>query len=292
MELIFVFGRLLFSSVSNVLQKQLTHRGLHPFYVVATTHLVLGFLAIPFLGMIEVAALSDAFWINVFFAALLDVGGWMLLVLSLSKTDLSVFGPLNAYKVILSMLFAVLFLGEIPSLQGLAGVLVIVIGSFFLIPVRSAGAGGIFRLLLERGVQSRFLSILLFSVGTIFLKNSVVLGGPLETLVFWSLLGLPLVLAGNALFLPGGLTKGFGQSWENIRAIFVIGGTVFIMQYLTLVLLSKMLVAYTLALFQLGMLLQVFLGHKIFKEGHFVRRLLACCVMMAGSILVLLIKHS
>lgn len=288
MELVFVFGRLLFSSVSNVLQKQLTHRGLHPFYVVATTYLVLGLLAIPFLGMIEVAALIDAFWINVFFAALLDVGGWMLLVFSLSKTDLSVFGPLNAYKVILSMLFAVLFLGEIPGIQGLVGVLVIVFGSFFLIPASSPGTVGIFRLLLERGVQSRFLSILLFSIGTIFLKNSVLLGGPLETLVFWSLLGLPLILVGNALFLPGGLSKGLSQSRKNIYSIFMIGVTVFIMQYFTLVLLSKMLVVYTVALFQLGMLLQVFLGHKVFNEEHFVRRFFACLVMVAGSIVVLL----
>jgi drug/metabolite transporter (DMT)-like permease len=287
-ELVFVFGRLLFSSVSNVYQKKLTHRGLHPFYVVATTYLVLGLLATPLLGLVDYAALSDAFWVNVFFAALLDVGGWLFLVLSLSRTDLSVFGPLNAYKVIISMLLAVLFLGEIPSLQGVLGVLVILIGSFFLIPAKKSGTSAFLPLLLERGVQSRFLSILLFSIGTIFLKNSVVHGGPLATLVFWSLLGLPMVLLSNAVFLPGGLRKGRSQSREQIGPILLIGVTVFVMQYLTLVLLSRMLVAYTLALFQLGMMLQVFLGHKIFKEEHLLRRLLACSVMVIGSVVVLL----
>lgn len=287
MELLFVFGRLFFSSVSNVFQKKLTHHGLHPFYVVATTYLILTLLAMPFLSLVDIAMLSNAFWVNVLFAALLDVGGWMFLVMSLSKTDLSVFGPLNAYKVIVSMLFAMLFLGEIPSLQGLAGVLVIVIGSFFLMPNKSVNGNRIFHLLLERGVQSRFLSILLFSVGTIFLKNSIMHSGPLETLVFWSLLGLPLVLVGNAVFLPGFLTKGLSQSRGHIPSILLIGATVFIMQYLTLVLLSKMLVAYTLALFQIGMLLQVFLGHKIFQEDHLLRRILVSGVMVAGSVLVL-----
>ena len=288
MELIFIFGRLLFSSASNVYQKKLAQHGLHPFYIVAATYLVLGLLAVPFLGQVNVSSVVKAFWINVFFASLLDVGGWMFLVLSLSKTDLSVFGPLNAYKVIISMVLAVLFLGEIPSLRGFTGILIILVGSFFLMPAKSSGTGNDFRLLLDRGVQSRFLSILLFSIGSIFLKNSVVYGGPLETLVFWSLIGLPLVLAANVLFLPGGLTKGISQSREHMRTIFMIGLMVFGMQYLTLALLSIMQIAYALALFQLGMLLQVFLGHKIFKEGHLLRRLMACCVMVAGSLMVLL----
>lgn len=48
-----------------------------------------------------------------------------------------------------------------------------------------------------------------------------------------------------------------------------------------------MMIAYTLALFQLSMVLQVFLGYRIFKEGHFMRRMSACLVMVAGSLLVL-----
>jgi uncharacterized membrane protein len=47
------------------------------------------------------------------------------------------------------------------------------------------------------------------------------------------------------------------------------------------------LIAYTLALFQLGMLVQVFLGYRIFNEPDLVRRLTASLVMMLGSLLVL-----
>jgi len=63
---------------------------------------------------------------------------------------------------------------------------------------------------------------------------------------------------------------------------------VFIMQYFTLLLLANMMVAYALALFQLGMVLQVFAGYKIFNEKNIIRKLLVCLVMIAGSILVLL----
>jgi drug/metabolite transporter (DMT)-like permease len=288
-EIVFVFGRLLFASVSNVFQKKLSHQGLHPFYIVAATYLILALLAVPLLGLVNVTTLSNAFWVNVFLASLLDVGGWMFLVMSLSKTDLSVFGPLNAYKVVISMVLAVLFLGEIPSPQGFLGVLIIVIGSFFLMP--TAGATNLHKvrhLLLNKGVQARFLSILLFSVGTIFLKNSVIYASPLATLIFWSLMGLPLILIANQLVLKDGFIQSTKQSLPQIPTIILIGAMVFIMQYLTLVLLSKMLVVYTLALFQLGMVLQVFLGYQFFQEQHFLRRLLICLVMMIGSLLVLM----
>jgi drug/metabolite transporter (DMT)-like permease len=290
-ELAYIFGRLIFSITSNVYQKKLSHTGLHPFYIVATTYFVLSLLAAPLLGIIKIGELSHAFWLNVLLASVLDVGGWMFLVMSLSKTDLSVFGPLNAYKVIFSLLLAVVFLNEIPSTQGLIGVLVIIIGSFFLTPpAKTVSANRIFSLFKDKGVQARFVSIALFSIGTVFLKNSVVDGGPLATLVFWSLLGLPLVLLSNLIFVNGGIGVDLRASRQHIHTIFMIGIMVFVMQYFTLLLLSEMLVAYALALFQLGMVIQVFVGYKVFNEKHIIRKLLACLVMMFGSILVLIAK--
>ncbi|MEC4749269.1 EamA family transporter [Methylomicrobium sp. Wu6] len=288
MEIVFVFGRLFLSSISNVIQKQLSHQGLHPFYIVATTYAVLAVLALPFFINGAFSELSTSFWINVFLASLLDVGGWMFMVMSLSKTDLSVFGPLNAYKVVISMLFALVFLDEMPTLQGFAGVIVIVAGSFFLLPPANGAAPNRFATLLQdRGVQARFLSILLFSIGTVFLKGSLEHSTPLETLIFWSWFGLPMVLLANALLKTESLTDNVKKSQPHLLLMTAVGLTVFVMQYLTLVLLSQMLIAYTLALFQLGMLLQVFLGHRIFNEPHLVRRLIGSLVMVLGSLLVL-----
>ncbi|MDI1298411.1 EamA family transporter [Methylotenera sp.] len=289
MEFIYIFGRLIFSLGANIYQKKLSHQGLHPFFIVATTYFVLSLLAAPLLGVVEISQLSHAFWLDAFLASLFDVGGWMFLVMSLSKTELSVFGPLNAYKVVASMLLAIVFLNEIPSLQGFIGVLVIIAGSYFLTP--STGdlqTNRILSLLKDKGVQARFLSILLFAIGTIFLKKSVILGGALATMVFWSLMGFLLVLLSNQLFLTGGMKSNLQASNKHLPTIIAIGAMVFVMQYFTLLLLANMMVAYALALFQLGMVLQVFAGYKVFNEKHITRKLLACSVMMAGSILVLM----
>jgi drug/metabolite transporter (DMT)-like permease len=274
-EFVYIFGRLIFSLGSNIYQKKLSQQGLHPFFIVAATYFVLSIFAAPLLGMIKISQLSSAFWLNAFLASLFDVGGWMFLVISLSKTA--------------SMLLGIVFLNEIPSLQGLIGVLVIIAGSYLLTPATgSLQTNRILNLLKDKGVQARFLSILLFAIGTIFLKKSVIFGGALATMAFWSLIGFALVLLSNQLFLTGGMKNNLKASRKHLHTIFFIGVMVFVMQYFTLLLLANMMVAYALALFQLGMVLQVFAGYKIFNEKHITRKLLACLAMMAGSLLVLM----
>lgn len=288
MELLFVLGRLIFSSSSNVFQKQLANHGLHPFYIVMVSYLVLSIICVPLLWTFNPFVLSQTFWINIFFAALLDMAGTLFLVMSLSKTDLSVFGPLNAYKVVISMILAMLFLGEIPSSQGFIGVGIILIGSFLLFPsTKKTGSSRVFVLLLDRGVQYRFLSILLFSIGTLPLKNSVIAGGAISTTVFWCLIGFPLAIMAHTLFIKGSLQSDIQQSKSQVYRFLYLGISMFLMQYMTMIVLSQFYIAYSLALFQLGMVLQVFLGWHIFNEKHVLRRLFASGVMIAGSLLVL-----
>ena len=288
MELFVVVGRLLFSSFANVFQKKLANQGLHPFFIVMASYLVLTIICVPLLWTFNPFTLNQTFWINIFFAALLDMAGTLFLVMSLSKTDLSVFGPLNAYKVVISMFLAMLFIGEIPNTQGFIGIAVIVLGSYFLLPATDKTTkSSVFQLLLQRGVQYRFLSILLFSIGTLPLKNAVIAGGAISTTVFWCLIGFPLAIIAHTLFLKDNFSKDYAQSKNHVYQFLYLGLLIFLMQYMTMIVFSKLLIAYSLALFQLGMVLQVFLGYQIFNEKHIMRRLAASLIMIAGSLLVL-----
>ena len=214
------------------------------------------------------------------------MAGTLFLVMSLSRTDLSVFGPLNAYKVVISMLLAMLFIGEIPSLQGFLGVCVIVAGSYFLFPPKSH-QGRMWHLFTEKGVQFRFLSILLFSIGTLPLKNAVIAGGALPTTVFWCLIGLPLAGVAQLIFVRDNFRDDLVLAKNQFYPLLYLGCLIFLMQYMTMLVFSQLLVAYSLALFQLSMVLQVFLGYRIFNEKHIFRRLAACLVMVGGSLMVL-----
>lgn len=288
MELLVVFGRLVFSSFANVFQKKLAHQGLHPFYIVMASYLVLSIICLPFVFILNPSELSTDFWINIFLAALLDMAGTLFLVMSLSKTDLSVFGPLNAYKVVISMFLAMIFIGEIPSLQGFIGVGIIVLGSYFLFPDSgNINTSRLRHLLLDKGVQYRFLSILLFSIGTLPLKNAVIEGDALATTIFWCLIGFPLAIIAHTVFLKDNFNRDLAQSKDCISQFIYLGMLIFLMQYMTMIVFSQLLIAYSLALFQLAMVLQVFLGYRIFNEKHIIRRLAASMVMIIGSLLVL-----
>jgi len=288
MELLIVLGRLIFSSFANVFQKKLAHQGLHPFFIVMVSYLVLTLICLPLLSFTTPTELSQTFWINIFFAALLDMAGTLFLVMSLSKTDLSIFGPLNAYKVVISMFLAMIFIGEVPSLQGFIGITIIVLGSFLLFPkTNNSSHSNILNLLINRGVQYRFLSILLFSIGTLPLKNAVVAGDALSTTIFWCLIGFPFAVIAHKVFIKSALSHDIEQSKRHISYFIYLGILIFLMQYMTMMVFSQLLIAYSLALFQLAMVLQVFLGYKIFKEQDILRRLFATIVMIIGSLLVL-----
>jgi drug/metabolite transporter (DMT)-like permease len=249
---------------------------------------VLTILCFPLLALINFSELNEHFWLNSFLAAVLDMAGTLFLVMSLSKTDLSVFGPLNAYKVVISMILAMLFLGEIPSLQGLFGIFIILIASYFLFPINNkVSTNRLLTLFLEKGVQYRFLSILLFSIGTLPLKNAVMSGGALATTVFWCLFGFPLAALVHHIFLKDKLSSDITKSKQFFHQFLYLGIAIFLMQYMTMIILSQFMVAYSLALFQLNMVLQVFLGYRIFKEQHIKQRLAACSVMIIGSLLVI-----
>jgi len=288
MEFLLVIGRLLFSSFANVFQKKLANKQLHPFFIVMVSYIVLSLICLPLLLFVDITSLDETFWLNIFFAALLDMAGTLFLVMSLSKTDLSVFGPLNAYKVVISMFLAMIFIDEVPSLQGFTGIAIIVLGSFLLFPKKAgSNRSSLLNLLSDRGVQYRFLSILLFSIGTLPLKNAVLAGDPLSTTVFWCLIGFPFALIAHKLILRSPLQDDLRQSKRHISYFLYLGSLIFLMQYTTMIIFSQLLVAYSLALFQLAMVLQVFLGYKLFKEKDIMRRLGACFVMIAGSLLVL-----
>ncbi|AFJ02396.1 Permeases of the drug/metabolite transporter (DMT) superfamily [Methylophaga frappieri] len=278
---------MLASVSANVFQKKMGHRGLSPLYITLGAYLVLTLISLPLLSLLNFDALRSAFWVNIVLAASLDMAGTLLLVMSLSKTDLSVFGPLNAYKVVFSALLALIFLGEVPSWQGGTGIFIILLGSVMLFPPQNGGRNRLLELLIKRGVQLRFLSILLFSIGTLPLKNAVIIGGPLATTLFWCLFGLPLAGLAYRLFRQ----QSFPVVWQAHASRYPdfigLGVLIFIMQMTTMMLLEGMLIAYALALFQLSMMLQVFLGYRLFQEQHLARRLVACTIMILGCLLVL-----
>ena len=198
---IFVATRIVANPVSNVFQKKLADRGAHPVWIIAVTHALLTAVALPFLGVIRSVELQPGFWTDMGLCALLAVTGNVLLVYALRSTDLSILGPINAYKAVVSLSLAVLLLGEVPSGKGLAGVLLIVAGSGFVV---ERGPGNAFaRFFRDRGVQLRFAALAFSATEAVFLKRAILRASPEVAFLFWSILGLPVAAIAAAFLLRG-----------------------------------------------------------------------------------------
>ncbi len=271
----------------NVLQKRALPQ-LSSSLLVTATFVLLAVLVTPFLFFYSFINLPAAFWGNMFLVVALDLPGNFFLVKSIGLADLSLIGPLNAYKPVVALLLGFFVLGEFPSMQGWAGVAIIFMGSLWLAPKRevfhSPQTKSFWR---NRGAQLRLLALVLTAAASIFLKAAINASSAMHTLIAWAVLG---ALAAIVLLLIGRREQArtsVRQTREKFGALLLMAGLFLGMQLVTLQAFALLNVAYVLALFQLSGLVNVVLGWKLFNEGDILRRAWASVIMIAGAALLL-----
>lgn len=290
---LFVAARILANPVSNLFQKQLTARAAGPIAIIGITHAILTLACLPVLAAFPPLP-GTGFWSNITIAAVLAFAGNVLLVYALRSTDLSLLGPINAYKSVVSLALGIFLIGEIPSVAGAAGVALILAGSLLIVDRASSqsAASAFARFFRERGVQFRIAALGFSATEAVFLKRALLASSPLTTFLFWAILGLPVALAAAAL-LPGERPRRqFGVLRKNWTTCLWLAATTGIMQLATLFTFGKLPVGYSLALFQLSALISVGLGYRYFEERNVGKRFLGSAVMVAGAILIVLYGHA
>jgi drug/metabolite transporter (DMT)-like permease len=244
-------------------------------------------VALPFLLGRPLGALGVNFWPNMLTAVALAVASNTLLVYALRSADLSVLGPINAYKSVVSLLLALVLIGEVPTLSGFVGVTLIVAGSYFVIDrVPGQARGSAFRQFTrEPGVQLRFAALICSATEAVFLKRALLLSSPITTFLIWAVVGFPVAVLAAALMRTkiAAETTRLTREW---RTYVWLAATTGVMQVTSLLTFEKMQVGYSLALFQLSTLITVYLGHRYFQERNIRRRLFGSVVMVAGAILI------
>jgi drug/metabolite transporter (DMT)-like permease len=315
-----IFGRVLASSGSAALQKRMAARGLAPTTLFASGMGVLALAMAPVAWWHPLTGRPDAFWIYVGLAVLLDVPGNILLAKSFHEGELSLVGALAAYKPVLALAFAAVWLGEMPSAAGLIGVAVVLSGTLFLAPEgRRAGFGALRALAADPGTRWRALSIALTAIQSVFAKAAINLVSAVDLFLAWTWMSA-LVAAviwawiwfgnsGRAAGSREALGNATGDEpriqpvnrvrrdpWAELyRALDQWGSIVLLAAvFLSLALLSalvmeRMFVGYALALFQLSALLNVALGRTLFAESHAASRAFASVVMIAGAAILILV---
>jgi drug/metabolite transporter (DMT)-like permease len=284
-----VLVRVVANPCSNVFQKVLTGKAAGPLFIICVTHGLLSLACVPLLFLFPPPASTD-FWLNVSACAALAVAGNVFLVCAVQRSDLSVLGPINAYKPVVSLVPGLVLLGEVPGLTGLSGIALVVAGSYGLVDKDGAGAGesALSRLLQDRGVQYRVAALVLTATEAVFLKRALLASSPVAAFAVWAVLGFVVSAAAVGVMIGGGLRHEWGVLRGSKRAYLSLFVTTGLMQLATLATLGWLPVGSALALFQTSAVVSVVLGYRVFRERHFRRRLLGSAVMAAGAALVVL----
>jgi drug/metabolite transporter (DMT)-like permease len=285
---VFVLVRILANPLSNVFQKQLAQRRAHPLFIITVVHAALTVVCLPWLA--RAPQVTTAVWINMLVAALLAVTGNVLIVYALSEADMSVLGPINAYKSVVGLILGIFVIGERPTMMGLTGVLLIVAGSYFVIDRKAdqplSNAYGHF--FSERGIQLRFAALFVSATEAIFLKRAIVLSSPAIVFVLWSVLGFAMGGAWTLIALRRELADQFVVLKTCLGTFVLLAASTGGMQLATVLTLRDLQVGYSLALFQLSAIVSVLLGRRYFAESNIGRRLIGSIVMAAGAAFIVL----
>lgn len=292
MEYLFIWGRILANPFTNVMQKKLTNRQLDSYFIVLASYTLLAIVGgIAFL-FIPVESLSMQFWGSIVLASAIDAAGNVFSVKSLQKIELSVFGPLNAYKPVVATATAALLLHEFPSWIGLTGILIVIAGSVLLNydPKLTWKETSTTKMFHSLGFWYRLTAILLYSISVVYLKESILLSSPLITLMFWGLFGwifLVLLALLPVLIKSINFRKNYELLKVEKKAYFGMVFFFWITQLFTLLVFENNFLGYSLAIFQLSALLNIFLGHRFFREKNIKVKLIGSLVMVAGVLLII-----
>lgn len=273
-----VLCRILSNSYGNVLQKKLTGSGTPSLRVNFLTYLGLSMIALAMAWEYNWLAFPGRFWLYAVLTGICGALGNGFLVMALKRGELSVLGPINAYKAVVAMLAGIVLLKEIPGITGLAGIALIIGGSYLVLdtmPERFSLA-----LLKRRDIQFRIYAMVFTALEAVMLKNIILLSSPGTAFVIWCLGG-----AVFALFLA--LPERRKVAPVNLKHLICLIGCLAAMQLSTNFVFARMEVSYALSLFQLSMVLNVWLGYRIFHESDLLKKIFGTLVMVGGSLLVI-----
>jgi drug/metabolite transporter (DMT)-like permease len=284
-----VLLRIISNPAANVFQKKLTSKKHHPLLVNFISYLLLAILCIPLLlNGLNLSLFSGQFWMYSILMGIAGALGNGFLVKALELGDLSVLGPINSYKSVVGILIGIILLGEIPNVWGIAGLLLIIYGSYFVLDTKEEKLS--FSIFKKPEIQYRILALVLTAIEAVFIKKVILLSSTTTAFESWCIFGalfsLLFLIVGRFDFKQEIARIKFSDTYQYLLLVFCIG----IMQFTTTYTFDHMDVGYALALFQLSIIITVIFGHRFFKEQNIRRKIIGSVIMIAGSVLIILLK--
>lgn len=279
--------RIIANPISNVFQKQLTKEQ-HPLFINVLTYVILSFASLFLITDFPFKTIANDFWIYSLLGGICGALGNGFIIKALETGELSVLGPINAYKSVIGILFAFLLIGELPNPWALLGIVMIIIGSYFVL--EKNGEKFSWTLFKQKAIQYRIAALVLTGIQAVLDKKVIQNSNLIYAFAGWCIFGLLFSLP---IFLAS--KPNFKKEWESITTkvlLRYLGLTISIaiMVSATNYAFKQMQVASVLALFQISILLSVMFGHHFFNEKGVFKKMIGAIIMITGSLLIILLK--
>jgi len=251
--------------------------------------------AVPFLfffsRMTAPHSFESHFPLVLFLAVAGNLLGFYGYVRAIELTDVSLAMPLISLTPFFMILTSWLMLAELPDLQGLIGIVAVVIGTYFL--SRKPGMSGLrplYALLEDRGCRYALMTALVWSVQANIDKFAVRATDPV-VYSFWFHVLFALLLLPFVLYRRPRLRETTAKTavWKwIIFGILAVGFLEALLSGAQMMAITDVQVSYVIAVKRAGMLFSVLGGGLIFAEEDLKRRFLSATIVFVGLLSIVL----
>lgn len=256
-------------------------------YVLASGVFLSSFIVLFLISIIKgIPEIGSAFYSSVLATGVLNVIAAILYFKALKITDLSLSVPMISFTPIFLIFTSFILLKEFPTIFGILGIFLIVIGSYVLnITKNSTHLLDPFKeILRNKGIFYMLLVAFLFSVSSNFDKLVVQNSDPIfgSSMVY-------LLLGSSFLVISSTKTNDIGTVYKkNLHKFFFIGLILALVAITINIAFTMQIVPYVISLKRLSILFSVFCGGLIFKEKNILKRSLGAFIMLVGIIFIIL----
>ncbi len=212
---------------------------------------------------------------------LLNVFAFYFYLKALSLSPVSLMVPLLAFSPALLLITSPIILGEFPDSMGLAGILLITVGSYILYMEDSGDyLSPIKALLREKGSRYMLATVLLWSITA----NLDKLGTQATSPVVWVLL-INIFVATGAFVMMKKRPDGKPSRFHPASILMGLADGVGAVAQMTALRLT--IVPYVISIKRLSVLMSVIIGTTFLGEGKALQRIIGTALMLTGSVLIL-----
>ncbi len=233
-----------------------------------------------------VPQISAGFHSAVLATGVLNVVAVFLYYRALETTDLSLAVPMIAFTPVFLVLTSFLMLGELPTLLGTVGIVLVVLGSYTINVSRdSRGLFAPFKKIFEnRGLVYMLIVAFLYSLSSNFDKLVVQHSDPVfasaATYGFFGLAFIPIAVYKS--------DRPFTALGDSYHKLFLVGLVLAVMAVAINVAYTISIVPYVIAIKRTSILFSVAFGGYFFREGNMLQRGIGALFMTAGAALIIL----